>query len=111
MTELHQLLESGPVITETPEPAKGSAYNGWMSDALAHADKKASPLSRALTTIMSWDVAGPQPTYTATVIVENSVTMYFTPGPDETPYEALQREIDRRVGSGVVIRHSDPRAL
>ncbi|QIG67900.1 hypothetical protein EVB53_098 [Rhizobium phage RHph_Y60] len=67
----------------------------------------ASPLKHALDTIASWDVAGPQPTHTATIVVEESRTITFTPRDGETPYDALQRAM----GDAKVIRHSEPREI
>ncbi|QIG73411.1 hypothetical protein EVC03_103 [Rhizobium phage RHph_Y5A] len=60
-------------------------------------------LSHALKTIASWDVA----THTATIVVEESRTINFTPRDGETPYDALQRAM----GDAKVIRHSEPREI
>lgn len=67
-------------------------------------------LGRALDTISGWDVAGTQPTHTATIVVERSETVRFTLRDGETPHEALTRVIAARKLENI-IRHSEPRAI
>lgn len=68
-------------------------------------------LSRAdLCNSIAWDVAGKQPTHTATVVTEYSHAIRFTPRDGETPHQALTRVIAARKLENV-LRHSEPRAL
>lgn len=70
-------------------------------DGLSAADLVTTPLKR----LMQYAVHGD--THTATIIVEQSIELRFTPFEGEDPYDALQRVI-RNCGYEPV-RQSDPR--
>ncbi len=102
MTELHQLMEAGEIIThKLPDTIETVVYPDFFKEGLSKAD---------LVNSIAWDVAGKQPTHTATIVTEYSHAIRFTPRDGETPHEALMRVIAARKLENI-IRHSEPRAL
>lgn len=94
MTELHQLMEAGELVTyKLPDVPPYS-----IDKAIAASDKVDALMLRR------------GKTYTVSVVREVSTTYKFYVAPDETPHDAWQRYVTA-VGVQNIVRHSEPRKI